>query len=130
MWGTSRHIHIRYLFMKDVLRRENIELKQCPMERMISDYFTKPLQESFFKKMRNIIMGFTVFLEEEHVESSIIVNNISSDEEIDPVTNNMVKTITCADLERTENKVTHIDKPSPICMDILRKRNSLVTIKF
>ena len=39
----SRHIHIRYFFIKDVLARENIDVIHCPTERMIADYFTKTL---------------------------------------------------------------------------------------
>ena len=66
----SRHIDIRFFFIKDVLKRENIELKHCPTERMIADYFTKPLQGSLFRKMRDIIMGVTSFPVEERVEIS------------------------------------------------------------
>ena len=39
----TRHIHITYFFINDVLNRDNIELIHCPTERMITDYFTKPL---------------------------------------------------------------------------------------
>ena len=46
----SRHIDIRFFFIKDVLKRENIELKHCPTERMIADFFTKPLQGGLFKQ--------------------------------------------------------------------------------
>ena len=55
-------------FIKDVLKRENIELRHCPTERMIADYFTKPLQGSLFRKMRDIIMGVTLFPVEKRVE--------------------------------------------------------------
>ena len=63
----SRHIHIRYFFIKDVLKRENIELIHCPTERMVADYYTKPLQGSLFKKMRDIVMGLTPFPDDERV---------------------------------------------------------------
>ena len=53
----SRHIHIRYIFIKDVLARENIEVVHCPTERMIADYFTKPLQGSLFLAHRNRLLG-------------------------------------------------------------------------
>ena len=55
-------------FIKDVLKRENIELRHCPTECMIADYFTKPLQGSPFRNMRDIIMGVTSFSVEERVE--------------------------------------------------------------
>ena len=64
----SLHIDIRFLFIKDVLKRENIELRHCPTERMIADYFTKPLQGSLFQKMRDVIMRITSFPVEERVE--------------------------------------------------------------
>ena len=63
----SRHINIRYCFIKDVLERENIELVHCPTERMITDYYTKPLQGSLFRKMRDILMGHAPFPDEERV---------------------------------------------------------------
>ena len=65
----SRHIDIRYFFIKDVLRRENIDLQHCPTERMIADFYTKPLQGSLFIKMRNFIMGHDDAFYEERVEN-------------------------------------------------------------
>ena len=49
------------------MKREDIELVHCPTERMIADYYTKPLQGSLFRKMRDILMGHTVFPDEERV---------------------------------------------------------------
>ena len=66
--NKSRHINIRYFFIKDVLQREGIELKHCPTERMIADFYTKPLQGSLFRKLRDILMGLTPFPDEERVE--------------------------------------------------------------
>mgnify|MGYP005684874213 CR=1 FL=1 len=66
----SRHTHIRYFFIKDVVKRESIELIHCPTERMIADYYTKPLQGSLFKKMRNVLMGLAPFPDEERVRLS------------------------------------------------------------
>ena len=63
----SRHINIRYFFIKDVLKREGIELIHCPTERMIAGYYTKPLQGSLFRKMRDILMSLASFPEEERV---------------------------------------------------------------
>ena len=53
----TRHIDIRYFFIKDVLEREEIDVQHCPTELMLADFFTKPLQGSKFKKMRAKIMG-------------------------------------------------------------------------
>ena len=64
----SRHIDIRFFFIKDVLKRENIELRRCPTDRMIADYFTKPLQCSLFRKVKAVIMGVMSFPVEKRVE--------------------------------------------------------------
>ena len=63
--GISTYISF---FIKDVLQREDIELKHWPTERMIADYFTKPLQGSLFRKMKDSIMGVISFLVEERIE--------------------------------------------------------------
>jgi len=36
---------------------EKIEIKYCPTEQMIADFFTKPLQGSLFKRFKRVIMG-------------------------------------------------------------------------
>jgi hypothetical protein len=47
---NSRHIDIRYFFIKDRLGLEDIDLQHCPTEQMLADFFTKPLQGSLFRK--------------------------------------------------------------------------------
>ena len=81
----SRHIDIRYFFIKDIIKRENIELVHCPTERMIVDYYTKPLQGWLFRKMRDIIMGLTPFPDEERVGLNEKVRiNLKDKVSIDP----------------------------------------------
>ena len=63
----SRHINIHFFFVKDVLKKENIELQHCPTKRMIADYFTKPLQGEVFKQMRDQIMGYSKISIEERI---------------------------------------------------------------
>ena len=58
------------IFIKDILKRENIELRHCPMANMIADFFTKSLQGKLFRKMRDVIMGLTNFIMEECVGTS------------------------------------------------------------
>ena len=53
----TRHMDMRYFFIKDRLESEGIEVKYCPTEAMIADYFTKPLQGALFNKLRRVIMG-------------------------------------------------------------------------
>ena len=63
----SRHIDIRYFFIKDIFQREQLMVKHCPTEKMIADYLTKPIQGSQFKRLRDMIMGIAPFPIEEHV---------------------------------------------------------------
>lgn len=53
----TRHINIRYFFIADRCKAGEVEIKYCPTDDMIGDFFTKPLQGSKFKYFRNIIMG-------------------------------------------------------------------------
>jgi hypothetical protein len=53
----SRHIDIRYFFIKDRIDSGELEVVYCPTEMMVADFFTKPLQGALFKKLRAVIMG-------------------------------------------------------------------------
>ena len=88
----SRHINIRFLFIKDILKREGIDVKHCPTERMIADFLTKPLQGKLFKYLRDIIMGLSPFPMEERVglyensnKKSIVEECISKQEKCEPL---------------------------------------------
>ena len=94
----SRHFHIRYFFIKDVLERENITLLHCPTEDMVADFFTKPLQGSLLKKIRELIMGHSRFPAEERVENSIKTDTRAT-ENLD--TYKVRKNVTFADVVRT-----------------------------
>ena len=71
---------------------------------MIADYFTKPLQGSLFKKMRDIIMGLTAFPEEERVGNNQNVRKFSSGSISDPATQPVATSST--GVVRTENLET------------------------
>ncbi len=58
--GNSRHVDIRYFFVHDRVKTGNIKVVYCPTERMLADFFTKPLQGGLFKKFRNAVMGYDV----------------------------------------------------------------------
>jgi hypothetical protein len=53
----SRHIDIRYFFLKDRVARGEVDILYCPTEMMIADFFTKPLQGALFRKLKSVIMG-------------------------------------------------------------------------
>jgi len=54
---NTRHINIRYYFIKDRIKSGEVELIYCPTENMVADFFTKPLQGKRFVMLRKIIMG-------------------------------------------------------------------------
>ena len=53
----SRHIHIRYFFIKDRIDKGEINLVYCSTDKMVADYFTKPLQGKVFKMFRDVALG-------------------------------------------------------------------------
>ena len=55
--GNSRHIDIRYFFIKDRVKSGAIEVVYCPTDKMVADFFTKPLQGGMFSVYRKAIMG-------------------------------------------------------------------------
>ena len=56
--GNSRHINIRYFFVKDRIDKKELRVEYCPSLIMLADYFTKPLQGHLFQKFRDVIMGY------------------------------------------------------------------------
>ena len=53
----SRHINIRYFWVKDAADREGINITYSPTYRMLADFMPKPLQGKLFKTFRDVIMG-------------------------------------------------------------------------
>ena len=43
--------------MRDKMKIHGIEVVYCPTEKMVADFFTKPLQGSLFRMMRRIVLG-------------------------------------------------------------------------
>ena len=60
-WGSSskwtRHMNIRFFFIKDQVDSKEIRIEYCPTGDMIADYFTKLLQGKQFYKLRDQIMN-------------------------------------------------------------------------
>jgi hypothetical protein len=55
--GRTRHVSIRYFFVKDRIVSEEVKLGYLNTESMVADFFTKPLQGSLFEKLRTAILG-------------------------------------------------------------------------
>jgi hypothetical protein len=55
----TKHINIRYFFITDRVKKEEVSVVWCPTGDMIIDFATKPLQGALFRKFRDQIMGVT-----------------------------------------------------------------------
>ena len=55
----TRHINIRYFFVKDRVSSKEVDIQYCPTGEMIADFFTKPLQGTPFRKFREQVMNLS-----------------------------------------------------------------------
>ena len=107
----SRHINIRYFFIKDIIKRENIKIEYCPTEEMVADFYTKPLQGKQFQKFCEFIMGikfneFELKSREERVED----NQKSQDLKTHDSNSNKNDHTNLVQLGNNKNLITKISK--------------------
>ncbi|XP_048437163.1 secreted RxLR effector protein 161-like [Pyrus x bretschneideri] len=55
MHGRSKHIDVRFHFLRDLVKDEVVELLQCSTHEQITDIMTKPLKLEVFQKLRNLM---------------------------------------------------------------------------
>ena len=53
----TKHINVRYFFVKDRVDNGEVEVQHCGTNDMIADFFTKPLQGAQFHKFRDEILN-------------------------------------------------------------------------
>jgi len=53
----TKHLEIRYFFVKDLLDRGIITLSHCLSGNMIADFFTKPIQGQRFQVLRSLMLN-------------------------------------------------------------------------
>ena len=53
----TRHFATRYFYVTGRIREKELRVEYCPTEDMLADFFTKPLQGSLFRRMRQLIMN-------------------------------------------------------------------------
>jgi hypothetical protein len=56
----TRHINIRFFFIKDKLDNGELTVEYLPTEEMIADILTKPLQGELFRKLRAKLLNWDV----------------------------------------------------------------------
>jgi hypothetical protein len=54
----SRHLNIRFFFIKERSEELGIKIRHCPTLVMLADFFTKPLQGHLFRMFRDVILGY------------------------------------------------------------------------
>ncbi|CAL2241824.1 unnamed protein product [Prunus armeniaca] len=55
MHGRSKHIDVRFHFLRDFVKNEVIELEHCPGNIQVADILTKPLKLEAFVNMRKLL---------------------------------------------------------------------------
>ena len=53
----TKHINVRYFFVKDQIEKKLLRTEFCPTDEMLADFFTKPLQGTLFYKLRDAVMN-------------------------------------------------------------------------
>jgi len=67
----SRHVNIRFFWVADVLKKNHVSVEYCSTHRMLGDFFTKPLQGSLFRIMRDIVQGLRSIDDLKHHEEKM-----------------------------------------------------------
>ena len=54
---NTKHVNVRYYFIKDRVETRDVEIKHFLMEETLENNFTKPLQGAMFRKFRSETMN-------------------------------------------------------------------------
>jgi hypothetical protein len=142
----SRHIGIRYFWMKDRIKSEGVTIRHCPTLQMVGDFFTKPLQGSLFRKFRDVIMGdkhmSTLVLDpplpiEERVESTGqsgngMIDNDTSDSALGAIQSGKISPMSWADVVKgatstnVKNRVVDNENKNKVFREIILSKQSSV----
>jgi Reverse transcriptase (RNA-dependent DNA polymerase) len=72
----SRHIDIRYFWIKDRVKSAGVKIRHCPTLQMLGDFFTKPLQGNLFRIFRDVILGY------HHVDTLVLDDTSKAEERV------------------------------------------------
>ena len=53
----TKHINMRYFFITDRVANGEVDIKHCPTNNMLADFFSKPIQGSLFREQRKAILN-------------------------------------------------------------------------
>jgi hypothetical protein len=55
MHGRSKHINVRFHFLRELCKEGVIELKHCNSQDQVADIMTKALKIDIFEKLRSLL---------------------------------------------------------------------------
>jgi hypothetical protein len=55
----TRHINVRYYYIKDCIDKGHLQVQYCPTDDMLGDYPSKPLQGRKFEEQRRLLMNLS-----------------------------------------------------------------------
>jgi hypothetical protein len=93
----TRHMNIRYFFVKDRVASKELSIEHCPTEDMVADYFTKALQGRLFYKLRDLVMNIGPSSKYSSAQRSVLRNGETRKSDTDPSR----KEMDVADMPRT-----------------------------
>jgi hypothetical protein len=116
----SRHINIRYFFIKDRVRTEGIEIRHCPTLQMLADFFTKPLQGNLFRKFRDVVLGY------KNINALTLTTPIPTEERVgDRAETDAMSARRKCDEEDTKSDVAnHVETTSAVNHEYAKGKNS------
>ena len=100
--GNSRHIHIKYFFVKDRVDKGEVAIHYCPTAEMLADFFTKPLQGHLFHKFRDVIMGW------KHISSLNPPNESALKERVESSMNSSIVSAVSSPIKEDNKKGTKV----------------------
>ena len=53
--GRSKHIELHYHYVRDLVKKNEIELQFCKSEEQVAYIFTKPLKAELFKNFKSML---------------------------------------------------------------------------
>ena len=107
----SKHIDIRYFFIKDRLEIEGYTVEYCPTQQMLADFFTKPLQGNLFRRLSAVVMGH------KHVDSLKEITLATSQERVEDRACASIadaKSVTFADEGQTDGYTSVTGEPTKL----------------
>ena len=53
----TRHMEFKYFYVTDLIKRGELKIEYCPTDKMIADYFTKPVTGTAFTMLWQQVMN-------------------------------------------------------------------------